>query len=217
MPGNTLFQIAWLAFFNRGDLAMLQMLAEEVQQAALSICDPENKHRSLSMFGFLAGMREEYESCRQFFQQALLLNYAYFPFTTFWEQVGLCLAACGLDDLPVARQHLQEILRISVIHQWPPNAAQGLTFAAIIAAKSRKSERATELLGLIFHHPLSPKGWLAQWPLITRLRAELEATLLEHFQAAWQRGTLGDLLVTAKAELAELTGTTTPISCTHSP
>ena len=109
------------------------------------------------------------------------------------------------DDLPTARQHLQQVLEISLIHQWPPNAAKGLTFAAIIAAKSGKSERATELFALVFHHPLSPKGWLEQWPLITRLRAELEATLTpERFQAAWQRGETLDLLATAKQQLGEL-------------
>ncbi|MCE7986679.1 MAG: XRE family transcriptional regulator [Caldilinea sp. CFX5] len=210
LPGNTLFQLAWLAFFNRGDLETLRTLAEEVQRAALAIGDPENKHRSLSMLGLLAGMREEYDTCRQFFQQTRLLNYAYFPFTTSWEQIGLCLAACGLDDLPAARQHLQEILRISVIHQWPPNAAKGLTFAAIIAAKSGQAQRATELLSLVFHHPLSPKGWLGQWPLLTRLRAELEITLTpQGFQTSWNRGEMLDLLATAKEELAALTGAIT--------
>ena len=84
-----------------------------------------------------------------------------------------------------------------------------MNFAAIIAAKSRQSERATELFALVFHHPLSPKGWLGQWPLITRLRAELEATLPpEHFQVAWQRGETLDLLATAKDQLAELVGET---------
>lgn len=207
LPGSTLCQIAWLAFFNRGDLEAMQTLAEEVQRAAISIGDPENKHRSLVMLGFLAGIREEYDDCHQFFQQMRLLNYPYFPFTTSWEHMGLCLAACGLDDLPAACQHLQKVLEISVINHWPPNAAKGLTFAAIIAAKSGKSERATELLGLVFHHPLSPKGWLEQWPLITRLRTELEVTLTpKRFQTVWQRGETLDLLATAKEELVALAG-----------
>jgi hypothetical protein len=120
------------------------------------------------------------------------------------------MAACGLDELPAAQQHLQRVLEISVLHHWPPNAAKGLTFAAIIAAKSGKSERATELFALVFHHPLSPKGWLKQWPLITRLRAELEATLTpKRFQAAWQRGATLDLWAAAKEHLAELAGDNT--------
>jgi len=205
LPGSAYFQLGWLAFFNHGDLDHAGLLAEQLRRAASEIGDAESKHRSLGLLGFLAGMREEYPACRQLFQQMCLLNFPYFPFTTSWEQIGLCLAACGLDDLPSARQHLQRVLEISLIHQWPPNAAKGLTFAAIIAAKSGRPEQATELLGLVFHHPLSPKGWLEQWPLITRLRAELEVTLTpERFQAAWQRGATLDLFATAKEQLAEL-------------
>jgi hypothetical protein len=58
---------------------------------------------------------------------------------------------------------------------------------------------------LVFHHPLSPKGWLEQWPLITRLRAELEVTLTpERFHVVWKGGETFDLLATAKEQLAEL-------------
>jgi tetratricopeptide (TPR) repeat protein len=204
--GHASFQLAWLALFNRGDLDRAGLLAEELQRSAVAIGDGETKHRSLILRGFLVGMSEAYAACHQIFQQVLLLNFSYFPYTTSWEQIGLCLAACGLGDLPAARQHLQQVLKISLIHQWPPNAAKGLTFAAIIAAQSDKPERAAELLGLVFHHPLSPKGWLTQWPLITRLRAELVATLTpEHFQKAWQRGEKVDLLAAAKEQLAALT------------
>ncbi|MCC6458816.1 MAG: hypothetical protein IT328_27985 [Caldilineaceae bacterium] len=102
--------------------------------------------------------------------------------------------------------HLQRILEISLRHRWPPNCAKALTFAAIIAAKSNRPERASELLGLVFHHPLSPKGWLTQWPLIPRLRNELAATLTpELFAAAWERGMQRDLMATAQAVMAELT------------
>jgi predicted ATPase len=203
--GSTHFHLAWLAFFNRGNLDRVESLAEELQRAAVAIGDAESKHRALGLLGFLAGVREEYAACHQSFQQMCNLNLPYFPFTTSWEQIGLCLAACGLDDLSAARQHLQRVLEISLIHQWPPNAAKGLTFAAIIAAKSGQPERATELLGLVLHHPLSPKGWLGQWPLITRLRAELAATLTpERFQVAWQRGKTLDLFAIAKEQLAEL-------------
>jgi predicted ATPase/DNA-binding XRE family transcriptional regulator len=201
------YEFAWLTIFNHGDLDTARALAERVQTVTLSINDPDSKHRSLQLFGLLAGLQEDYGACRQFYQQINLLDLPYFPFSTSWVLIGLCLAACGLDEFLVAQQHLRQLLRISVIHQWPPNAAKGLTFAAVIAAKSGKSEQATELLALVFHHPLSPKGWLEQWPLITRLRAELEATLTPaRFQAAWQRGATLDLLAMAKQQLAELAG-----------
>lgn len=203
-----LFQSAWPALFNHGDLDSVQMLAKEVQRVAVAIGDPESKHRSLGLLGFLAGMREEYPACRQFFQQMCLLNFPYFPFTVSWEQMGLCMAACGLDDLPAARHHLQKVLEISLIHQWPANAAKGLTFAAIIAAKGGSLERATELLGLVFHHPLSPKGWLTQWPLLARVRTALEAALSpEDFAAHWAHGAQLDLLATVETVVTELAAT----------
>jgi predicted ATPase/DNA-binding XRE family transcriptional regulator len=207
LSGGDYFQLAWSALFNRGDLDRAGALAEEVQRAAFEIGDAESKHRSLALLGFLAGLHEDYVVCDQFFQEIGALNKPYFPFTTSWEHMGLCMAACGLDDLPAARQHMQRVLEISLLYQWPPNAAKGLAFAAIIAAKSGQAERATELFALVLHHPLSPKGWLTQWPLITRLRAEVEATLTPgRFQAIWQRGATLDLLATAHEQLAELAG-----------
>lgn len=199
------FELAWLGLFNRGDLDKVRALTEKMQRSAAATKYPTSTHRSSVLMGFLAGMSEEYQRCREIFQQLHTLKFTYFPFTTSWEQMGLCLAACGLDDLPAASERLQRILKISLIHQWPPNSAIGLTFAAILAAKSNQPERASELLGLVFHHPLSPKGWLTQWPLITRLRTELEATLTpERFAAAWAQGTSLDLMTTSEAVMTEL-------------
>ena len=197
---------AWLALFDRGDFGAVRTLAEELRTIVLDINDSQSQHRTmLIVFAFLAGMSEDYRACHHCFQQAIALNLPYFPYTAALELMGLCLAACGMDDLPSARQHLQKVLEISLIHHWPSNFAKGLTLAAIITAKSGQPERATELLGLVFHHPLSPKGWLAQWPLITRLRTELAATLPpEHYVGAWTRGTQLDLMATAAVVVAEL-------------
>jgi len=199
------YEFAWLALFNYGDLDSTRLLAEEMRTIALNINNPGNSQRTLPLFGFLEGLHENYAACRQFFQEIDALNQPYFPFMMSMQQMGLCLAACGLNDLPAAHKHLRKVLEIGLLHQWPANVAKALTFAAIIAAKSGKPERATELLALVFHHPLSPKGWLVQWPLIARQRAELEATLTpERFQAVWQRAATLDLLATAKQQVAEL-------------
>jgi hypothetical protein len=60
-------------------------------------------------------------------------------------------------------------------------AAIGLTFAAIIAAKTDQAERATALLGLLFHHLLSPKGWLlfGKLGVSSRTQALAQARLLD--------------------------------------
>ncbi len=60
-----------------------------------------------------------------------------------------------------------------------------------------------ELLGLAFNHPTSHTGWMEKWPLLTRLRADLEAELgAEVYSAAWERGAALDLETTARALLA---------------
>jgi tetratricopeptide (TPR) repeat protein len=199
------FDAAWLALFHHGDLESVRRLTEKVERAAITFAEPTCKHRTLVLLGFLAGMREEYDACYENFKQLGRLDFRYFPFTTSWEQMGLCLAACGLDNLLAAWQHLQTVLRIGLVHGWPTNIAKGLTFAAILLAKSGKSARATELLSLVLHHPLSPKGWLEQWPRIARLRGELEASLTpDAFANAWTRGAHMDLMTTAEAVMAEM-------------
>ncbi len=194
--------LAWLTLFNRGEVAAVRAMAEEVQTIALAINSREGKRRAQLLFGFLAGMGEDYAACRQLVQQAAYQRK--FTYNVSRMIMGLCLAACGLDEMPTARQHLQQLLDMSRAYTWPAVMAQCLPFAAIIKAKTGEPERAVELLGLAFHHPLSPKGWLKKWPLLTRLRAELEVALSPAvFATAWKRGQGLDLEATVQALLVE--------------
>ncbi len=64
-----------------------------------------------------------------------------------------------------------------------------LPVIALLLVHEGQKERAVELLALAFTHPLSPTGWMEQWPLLTEVRAELEAELgAEIYQSAWERG-----------------------------
>ncbi|MCB0098918.1 MAG: hypothetical protein KDE46_24460, partial [Caldilineaceae bacterium] len=128
-----------------------------------------------------------------------------FPANRVWELIGLCLAACGLDDGQAAQQLLQQLLELSHIYHWPSNYAIALPFAAVMADNANQPERATELLGLAYHHALSPKGWLHCWPLLARLQTKLKSGLGHAiFEVAWARGTALDLEATAETLLAEL-------------
>ena len=196
-----LMSCGWLALFSRGDLAIVRALAEEAQTVALDIDDQEGKDRAQALFGFLAGMTEDYFTCRQAFPPAA--NRHKFPYNRAWELIGLCLAACGLGDDQTARQHLQELLELSHSHGWLANYAIALPFAAVLAARAEEPEHAVELLSLAFHHRLSPKGWLNQWPLLARLRTELEIKLgPDAFKSAWLQGKSLDLETTAETLLA---------------
>jgi hypothetical protein len=195
--------LAWLTLFNQGDFAAVQALAEEVQTIALEINSREAKRRAQILFGFLAGLNEEYAACRQLMHQAAYQRK--FTYNIAWMMMGLCLAACGLGEMQIARQQLQQVLEMSRARKWPAVMAQCLPFAAIIKANGTEAGRAVELLALAFHHPLSPKGWLEKWPLLTRLRAELEAALSPAvFATAWERGQALDLEATIQTLLAEL-------------
>jgi len=200
--------LAWLMLFNRGDFVTARVLAEEVQTIAQEINSREGKRRAQILFGFLAGMAEDYAACRQFMQQAAYQRK--FTYNIAWMIMGLCLTACGLGEIQKARQHLEQVLEMSRVRNWPAVMAQCLPFAAIIKANAGEAGRAVELLSLAFHHSLSPKGWLEKWPLLTRLRIELEVALSPAiFAAAWERGRVLDLEATIQTLLEELSVTPT--------
>ncbi len=192
--------IAWLALFNRGDLVTAETIAEEMQSHAFEISSTEWKRQAQILLGFLAGMAEDYAACRNYMEQAAYRRK--YTYNIAWMRMGLCLAACGLGEMQKARERLEQVLEMSLARQWPAVIAQCLPFAALITADAGEAERVVELLALAFHHPASPKGWLAKWPLLTRLRTELESELsATSFATAWERGEALDLEMTAQALL----------------
>jgi ATP/maltotriose-dependent transcriptional regulator MalT len=55
-----------------------------------------------------------------------------------------------------------------------------------------------EWLALAFNHPIGASGWIEKWPLLARLRIELEQALgSQDYQAAWERGRVLDADVVA--------------------
>ena len=192
--------IAWLSLFNRGDFDTAQTIAEELRTRSLEISSREWQRRAQILFGFLAGMAEDYAACRRLMRQvAYQRRYTY---NISWMMMGLCLAACGLGEMQTAKEQLAQLLHMSLARRWPAVIAQCLPFAAIITADAGEAERAVELLSLAFHHPRSPKGWLKKWPLLTRLQLELKAALpADVFAVTWERGQALDLEATAHALL----------------
>ncbi|MDX1411203.1 MAG: hypothetical protein R3351_03530, partial [Nitrospirales bacterium] len=197
--------IAWLALFNRGDLVTVQTIAEEMQTRAIEINSQEWMRQAQILFGFLAGLAEDYTACRRFMRQvAYRRKYTY---NIAWMLMGFCLAACGLGEMQAARQYLVQLLEMSLARKWTAVIAQCLPFAAVITADAGEAERAVELLALAFHHPLSPKGWLKKWPLLARLQVELKAALpADAFATAWKRGLTLELEATAHRLLTKLVG-----------
>ncbi len=137
---------------------------------------------------------EQYDQAAKFCQElALFTN----QLGAFIGLRGMAYAMCGLEDHAAARLHLLKAIEAAVFLKAPGLQAQCLPAAAIIAASEGQTERAAELLALAFHHPASATGWLEKFPLVTRLRASLEADLPPQvFAAAWERGQALDLAET---------------------
>src|SRR5262249_33002501 len=114
---------------------------------------------------------------------------------------GLSLASCGLREYDAARQHVAALQQMGDTHQMALAHFLALVPQAVILAHEGAKEHAVELLGLAFTFPAEMTGWLERWPLLTRLRADLEAELgVESFTAAWERGkTLEVAMVTAES------------------
>ncbi len=112
------------------------------------------------------------------------------------------VAACGLADLRKARESFLHALETATTVRVAPLALLTLVGTARLLAAEGEAERASELLGLVVHHPAS---W--QWakdrasPLIALLEVELAPDV---WAAAWERGQARDLEATVAEWLLEL-------------
>jgi hypothetical protein len=129
-------------------------------------------------------VQEEYLVGNEYFAGALSSH----P-TSRDANLGLCMVTCGLSDLQAARRHIQLALESASAYRFPTLELLHLPAAAIMLALEGDREQAAELLAFALHHPAGPIELLEKWPLLSRLRAELETELgPEIFGAAWERG-----------------------------
>jgi predicted ATPase/DNA-binding CsgD family transcriptional regulator len=192
--------LATLAF-QSGAFHEAQVLAEETLNLSKNI-DPVGmvaSGRAQIILGLLAALKEDYARTWQ------LCDFIAFPADKVQSNEGLAIAACGLGDFASARQHFLTSLQFNI----RSHALKGLAFmlpvASVLLSRQGQNERAVELLGLAFHHPASAAVWLEKWPLLTRLRADLEAQLgVEIYAAAWERGKTLDLETTLAELLSEM-------------
>jgi len=158
-------------------------------------------HNAYGTLGMILSAEERYIEAVQCCQEIPWINYIQQAFA---RPRGLTYAMCGLDDFSAARKHLAQALEKAAFYKAPGWQVQMLPAAALIAASEDQLERTAELLALGYHHPAAATGWQDQFPLITRLRAELDHTLgPAAFQAAWERGKALDLEETITALLEE--------------
>lgn len=179
------------AFF-QGDFSQARMSAEDGLTRATDTNSLFPKASALSVLGWLAVVDEDYDEAWSLCQEGLSLSPN--PNVPMIAQLGLAMAACGLENYPAAREHLAAWLKSDNPLHTPRGLLSCLPVLAILYASQDEAERAVEVLALAFTHPKSPTGWIAQWPLLKRWQTRLETELgPERYAAAWDRGTKREL------------------------
>lgn len=103
--------------------------------------------------------------------------------------LGLAMAECGLGNFGEAKVALYRASTFLTEILGLVGVASGLSIGAIIAAHEGDLHHAVELMGLAFTHPVKVSRWLEQWPLLSRLRIDIENTIgPEEYMNAWERG-----------------------------
>ncbi len=201
----------FLAADNHGSLGYLAFLRGDLEQArkrVISDLDVVTPIRAQGEQGFativmahIACVEEDYQHAHQLAEDALALVRPHAVRERLIARV-MAMIACGLGQYDQARQLIRDVLTQETR---PGMRLMALPVVALIQAHQGQAIRAAELLGLLFTHPASAKGWLEHWPLIARLRQQLEAQLgAEALAAARERGARLDLDMAVEQALLEM-------------
>lgn len=179
----------------KGDLEEASTLTSSIRDLADESNNLDGKTVAIALRAFLVCvMDEEYEVGLALARESHALSQEHFydghnDLTLHW---GRAVANCGLGRFSEARAAYKPLFQGS--HSDPVLAAPCLALEAAACANENKYTEAAEFLALAFHQPPYTNGWLARWPLISRLRSQLEQTLGEaEFAQAWQRGESADI------------------------
>ncbi len=205
----------WLgkAAFLAGDFEKSRALAEENYAFSRELNILYGNKGSPGLLGVIAAIvDEDYTRARRLSEQVLATprprSDAAPTFDALWS---LAISACGTGDYESARYYQDQVFKLGIevsVNRFLPPC---LPVTAMILEHSDKKQQAVEMLGLAFAR-MRPAAWMEKWPLLTRLRARLEAELgPDAYAAAWQRGAQLDLLTTVRALLSE-SGEETPAS-----
>ncbi len=179
--------ISYQIYFPQGDFVRARMTAEEGIKIGTETNILSSVGFGLMTLGLIASMEENYQEAEQLCQQATATtSLAWVVGMAAW---GSTIAACGLEDY----QTVNKFFSIAFDYRLHMFARVGivgcLPIAAILLLQKGDQVRAVELLALAFTHPVRASGWMEKWPLLARLRLQLEQKLGDkEYAAAWERG-----------------------------
>ena len=173
------------AFF-RGDFVNAQVYAEEGLELASDINSPNPKMLALGLLSWISGIDEAYSKARELAQEGLSSGAV--P-DLFVAQLGMAIAATGLEAYDVARENMQTLLSTDSLYHSPVGYTSCLPVLAALYANQDEVARAVQILALAFTHPMSPVGWIEKWLLLERLQTQLKRKLgSKVYEASWERG-----------------------------
>jgi hypothetical protein len=181
------FAYAFLAFWR----ADFETAAQSVQEGLETAQDRNYiglRSVTLAVLSYVLSMRGDYGQAREICEplRATVRDPSFALFIN-W---GLALACCGSGDDRIANQALQNVLQDELhFYDSPLFQLLCLPLMSILSARNGDSHRAVELLGLFSTAPRELTGWADKWPLLARLRENLEAELGEKsYATAWAKG-----------------------------
>jgi len=184
--------VSYAVYFIQGDFAKSRFAAEEVFRLLSDLSHSNAPKWAFATLCLLACMDEDYQESKTFYQKATSARGL--AWANDLALFGHCLANCGLEDYPAARADLAAVLPRIVNFPGLSGVVLCLPVAAILLTRDGDPVLAVELLGLAFSHPSRASGWMEKWPLLIRLRLQLEQALgTEAYRSAWERGTHLDI------------------------
>ncbi|NDJ84889.1 MAG: tetratricopeptide repeat protein [Chloroflexi bacterium] len=179
--------------FEQGVLSRAADLAHASLALANELDNQEEKPYALCLLALVATLHGDHVTAKAHCEEAVAAAGQESPAQALTHGC-LAILAANQDDWRAARKHLRAQLKIKRKDRKPLGFPAPLAVGAILANQDGDFVQAAELLALAFTHPLSPNGWLAAWPRITALRAELERKLgADDYHATWERGAKQDL------------------------
>jgi predicted ATPase/DNA-binding NarL/FixJ family response regulator len=189
----------------RGDMMRAKKIADECLQLAEKFNDARTKQPARILAGLIANLEEDYEQGRKLCEPVQATESAYGFIITSVGDLGIAIAACGLKEYDTASDYLWQVL--TDMPYSPAFKVLCLAPAAVALAANGAERRAVEALGLAFQHPTSATGWLENWPLLARLRDDLESKLgADAYADAWKRAATLDLDTVIAALNPEMQG-----------
>jgi hypothetical protein len=172
--------LTW-SLFVQGDFERASDLADGIVEAAATRHNPVEEAFALAVLGVLAGMEEDYERGRQLCEASRSLSRQEAPdqdpITLVFGYLGLAVVACGLGEYGQAQRAITVALQEANGLESSAFVTLCLPVAAILLAHEAEPEQAAELLNLALAYPASAPTWMEKWPMLVRLREDLEEEL----------------------------------------